>query len=147
MKAKPLHAERRRYVIKLAPGEEFVSSLTRFAAEARLGAGSFTAIGAFERVTLGFYDLDRKEYRRNEIERQVEAVSLAGNIAISDGKPKVHAHVVVADSSGRAFGGHLLEGRVRPTLEIILDESDESLTRRFDEASGLSLLDLEKKAA
>jgi hypothetical protein len=35
---------------------------------------------------------------------------------------------------------------VRPTLEIILDESDESLTRRFDEASGLSLLDLGKAA-
>ena len=37
-------------------------------------------------------------------------------------------------------GGHLLEGHVRPTLEVILTESPKHLERHFDEKAGIPLI-------
>jgi uncharacterized protein len=63
-----------------------------------------------------------------------------GNIALNDGKRKVHAHAVVAKRDASAYGGHLLEARVRPTLEVLLIESPKNLARTTDPKSGLALL-------
>ena len=41
-----------------------------------------------------------------------------------------------------ARGGHLLEGHVWPTLEVIVVESPKRLQRVYDPASGLDLIDL-----
>ena len=35
-----------------------------------------TAIGAFERITLGFFDVARKEYKRSAIQEQVELLAV-----------------------------------------------------------------------
>ena len=59
----------------------------------------------------------------------------------SAGDPKVHAHIVVGKADGTAHGGHLLQGRVRPTLEVILIETPGHLRRTFDPRTGLALLD------
>jgi predicted DNA-binding protein with PD1-like motif len=40
-----------------------------------------TAIGAFERVTFGFFELSKKDYNKIMIREQVELMSLVGNIA------------------------------------------------------------------
>jgi len=79
------------------------------------------------------------------VDEQVEVVSLIGDIALDDGNPKVHAHVVVGKKNGTTMGGHLLEAHVRPTLELVLQDSAEQLKRKFDPASGLALIDLEQK--
>ncbi len=132
----------RTYAVVFDPGEEAVAGLRAFAAEANLTAAHFTAIGAFSDVTLGFFDMDRKEYHRTPIREQVEVVSLIGNIVQYRGKPQVHAHVVVAKRDGAAYGGHLIEGHVRPTLEVVVTESPHHLRRVTDEATGLAKLDL-----
>jgi predicted DNA-binding protein with PD1-like motif len=54
----------------------------------------------------------------------------------------VHAHAVLGRRDGSTRGGHLLEGHVRPTLEVMLVESQASLRRRSDPATGLALIDL-----
>ena len=69
-------------------------------------------------------------------------MSLAGNIALKDGQPKVHAHIVVARENGNAVGGHLLEAHVRPTLEVVVTETPAYLQRREDPETGLALIDL-----
>jgi len=126
-------------------GDEVVSTLTRFAKENHIAAAHFTAIGAFSDVGLGYFDLQKKDYLRNQINEQVEVVSLIGDIALDKGEPKVHAHVVIGKRSGAAMGGHLLEAHVRPTLELVLEESGERLKRKFDPESGLALIDLGQK--
>jgi len=75
------------------------------------------------------------------IQEQVEVLSLIGDIALDDGEPKVHAHVVVGKSDGTAHGGHVLEAHVRPTLEVVLTESPRHLRKRFDPESCLALID------
>ena len=123
-------------------GDEVVAGLTRFAGTQRVGAAHFTAIGAFSEVTLGYFDRVRKEYKRMPLPEQVEVLSLIGDIALAAAdEPAVHAHVVVGLSDGATRGGHLLAGRVWPTLEVILVESPAFLRKRHDPDSGLALID------
>src|SRR6185437_16542651 len=124
-------------------GDEVISTLTNFAAKNHIAAAHFTAIGAFSDAGLGYFDLKRKDYLKNQVNEQVEVVSLIGDVALDKGKPKVHAHVVVGKRNGAAMGGHLLEAHVRPTLELVLQESGEELKRKFDAESGLALIDLD----
>lgn len=131
----------RTFAIVFATGDEVTAGLQQFAENNRLSASHFTAIGAFSRVTLGYFDWEQKDYRRIPLLEQVEVVSLIGDIALADGRPKVHAHVVVGKSDGSAHGGHLLEAYVRPTLEVVLVESPAHLRRRLDRDSGLALID------
>jgi predicted DNA-binding protein with PD1-like motif len=92
---------------------------------------------------LGYFDRDRKEYKRIEIREQVEVLSLTGDITFQDNAPKIHAHVVVGKSDGTAHGGPLLEAHVYPALELILVESPKYLQRRLDKETGLALIDLD----
>ncbi len=123
-------------------GEEVVETLTRFADDRSIDGAWFTAVGAFERATLAWWDVEGKEYRPIRVNEQVEVCSLVGNIArTADGARKVHAHVVVGLRDGSTRGGHLLEGHVRATLELFLTEAREPFARRLDEQSGLALLE------
>lgn len=132
----------RTIAVVLAPGEDPMAELADIAKRLGLTAAHFTAIGAFSSVVVGFFDPEARDYKRTAIEDQVEVASLVGNIALEKGRPRIHAHVVVTGADGAARGGHLLEGRVRPTLEIVIVESPQHLRRVFDAASGLALLDL-----
>jgi uncharacterized protein len=143
MRTKLIHeADEKTFAIVLDKGDEVTSSLLAFAKDNKLSASHFTAIGAFESVTLGFFERDGKDYKRIMIDEQVEVLSLIGDIALEDDKPKVHAHVVVGKSDGSAHGGHLLEARVWPTLEVILVESPQHLRRKMDQETGLALISL-----
>jgi uncharacterized protein len=132
-------------VVVFETGEEVISTLTAFAKQNHIAAGHFTAIGAFSDAALGYFDLQKKDYLKNKVDAQVEVVSLIGDIALDKGEPKIHAHVVVAKKDGAALGGHLLEAHVRPTLELVLQDSGEQLKRKFDPESGLALIDLKQK--
>ena len=142
MRSKKLNSET---VLVFDTGDEVVSTLTKFAKENRIGAAHFTAIGAFSDAGIGYFDLQKKDYLRNQVNEQVEVVSLIGDIALDKGEPKVHAHVVIGKRNGFAMGGHLLEAHVRPTLELVLQYSGEQLRRKFDSESGLALIDLDAK--
>jgi predicted DNA-binding protein with PD1-like motif len=132
------------YAIRFSTGEDPMAGLQELARRRELTASSLTAIGAFERAVLGFFDYDRKEYERIPVEEQCEVVSLLGNIALTDGEPSLHIHTVLGVRGGRAVAGHLLEATVRPTLEIMLTETPAHLVRCKDATTGLSLLSPEK---
>jgi uncharacterized protein len=143
MKAKQIDGgTQRTFAVVFDTGDEVLENLDIFAREQALSAAAFTGLGAFSDAVLGFFDWQRKDYKRIPIQEQVEVVSLVGNIALKGDEPKLHPHVVVANSEGRAFGGHLLEAHVRPTLEIIITESPAHLRRRTDEETGLALIRL-----
>ncbi len=131
----------RTFVVVLASGDEAVKSLTAFAAEQRLSGSHVTAIGAFSRAVVAYFDWSTKQYRQVPIDEQVEVLSLAGDITRDDDAPKLHAHVVLGKSDASAHGGHLVEAVVRPTLEVVVTELPRPLHRRFDPESGLALIE------
>jgi uncharacterized protein len=129
------------YVLVLESGDEAHSSVERFAVERNLSAAQITGIGAFSDAVLGFFDWEKKDYRKIPVREQVEVVSLVGDVAQGpDGKPALHVHAVVSRADGTAMGGHLLEAHVRPTLEVVLTESPKHLNKRKDPESGLALI-------
>ena len=142
MKSKVLddHGEKTRLLV-FDKDDEVITTLTDFAKTHAVQAAHFTAIGAFSEVVLGYFDRKRKDYAKIPLREQVEVLSLIGDIAPDKGAPKIHAHVVVGRSDGRAHGGHLLEGRVWPTLELVLSDVPQRLRRRTDPETGLALID------
>lgn len=130
------------FLLVLAPGEDAFSAITEFATAERIGAASLTALGAFERATVAWFDVATKEYVKIPIAEQVEVLSLVGDIAVDDeGRPSLHAHVVLGLRDGSVRGGHLFEGIVRPTLEVTITESPAHLRRRKRPELGLALID------
>jgi predicted DNA-binding protein with PD1-like motif len=145
MKAKLIHAgPQRTYALVFDRGDEAMQGLRSFAADHGLAAAQFTGIGAFSAVTLGYFEWQSKQYQPIVLDEQVEVLTLAGDVALSDGESQVHAHVAVAKRDGTAHGGHLLSGHVRPTLEVILTESPHHLRKRLDPELGVALIDLEQ---
>ena len=130
----------RTFALVLDAGDEAIKALSAFGSEHQLGATHFSAIGAFSSVTVAYFDWTTKEYHNVAIPEQVEVLSLAGDITFHNGKHKVHAHVVVGKADATAHGGHLVEGLVRPTLEIVLTETPAHLVRQLDPPSGLALI-------
>lgn len=121
-------------------GDAVMEGLKDFAEENGLRGAHFTAIGAFQDAVLYYFDWESKEYQDIPVREQVEVLSLAGNISDNNGKPKVHAHVVLGRRDGSTRGGHLKEAHVRPTLEVVLTEEPEQLLRQHDEETGLALI-------
>jgi len=142
MQSKLIHENNgeKTYALIFETGDDVMAGLSEFAKAKRLSAAHFTAIGAFQHVTLGYFDWESKEYKKNPVTEQVEVLSLIGDVAEKDGEPAVHAHVVVGRFDGSTRGGHLVEGRVRPTLEVILTESPSHLRKKMDPESGLALI-------
>lgn len=145
MKTALLHEHHglRTFAVVLQTGDEAIESLRTFAADQKLSGSHFTALGAFSELVVAYFDWPTKKYRNIPIAEQVEALSLVGDIGrMDDGGVKIHAHVVVGKADATALGGHLVSGRVRPTLEFVVTETPHYLRRRMDPESGLALIDL-----
>ena len=143
MQARLIHEAhgQRTFIAVLETGDEIQACLGRFAEEHRLSAAQVTAIGAFERATLRFFSWETKEYEPIPVDEQVEVVSLNGDIALdTDDKPKLHLHAVLGRRDGSLIGGDLGDGKVRPTLEVVITESPTHLQRAKDPQSGLALI-------
>jgi hypothetical protein len=74
----------RTFVLILNQGEEAFAAVTSFANEKSIGAASVTAIGAFERAKVGWFDLAAKRYSPISVDEQCEVLSLLGDIAQGD---------------------------------------------------------------
>jgi predicted DNA-binding protein with PD1-like motif len=136
-------AGERTFVVVLDAGEEAFTTLTAFAAAEGIRGASLTALGAFERATVGWFDIQAKTYRKIPVPDQSEVLSAIGDIADGDdGKPSLHMHVVLGFADGSTRGGHLLEAVVRPTLEVALVETPAHLRRRKRPDLGIALIDL-----
>ena len=131
-------------VVVLESGEEAFAALTTLANEAGITAASLTAIGAFENATVGWFDFEKKTYKKIEVTQQCEVLSAIGDVAVGDdGKASLHVHVVLGLSDGTTRGGHLLEGKVRPTLEVVLTDTPVKLRRKKRADLGIALIDVE----
>ena len=131
------------HVVILDSGEEAFTALTRFANETKIEAASVTAIGAFEKATVGWFDFTSKTYKKIEVAEQCEVLSAMGDVAVGDdGKASLHIHIVLGLSDGSTRGGHLIAGTVRPTLEIVLTEVPTRLRRKKRADLGIALIDI-----
>ena len=133
----------RMFVLVLDAGEEAFASISDFAAEAGITGAAVTAIGAFERATVGWFDFAAKTYRRIPVDEQCEVLAAIGDVAVGDDRaPSLHLHAVLGLADGSTRGGHLIDGLVRPTLEVMITETPVHLRRRGRPDLGIALIDL-----
>jgi predicted DNA-binding protein with PD1-like motif len=81
------------YVAVLDEGEEAFSALSDLVASTQFSDAQVTAVGAFERAVVGWFDRSATDYRRITITEQCEVLSLVGDIALSpgdDGRASAH---------------------------------------------------------
>jgi len=101
------------------------------------------ALGAFKRAVIAYFDIVQKKYKPIPVEEQVEVITLTGDVVRDEkDEPDLHAHTVLGLSDGTTRGGHLLEGHVRPTLEVTITETPGHLVRRKNPDLGIALIDL-----
>jgi predicted DNA-binding protein with PD1-like motif len=104
----------KQYAVIFYTGDEAFSGLLEFAKEYRVTSAHFTAIGAVSGATLGWFDPQRKMYKTIPIVGQHEVIGMSGDIALNQGKPVVHTHMVVGASDGTTRAGHVLAAYVSP---------------------------------
>jgi predicted DNA-binding protein with PD1-like motif len=121
------------YAVIFRKGDEVLSGLTDFAIQYHVGAAHFTGIGAVSGATVGWLNLPKKMYHAIHVDQQVEVLSMIGDVALYNGKPVVHAHMVFGKSDGSTVGGHLWEAHVNPTLEVFVSVDPEPLRKKPDD--------------
>jgi predicted DNA-binding protein with PD1-like motif len=131
----------RQYAVILYEGDEAFSGLLEFAEKYQVTGAHFTAIGALNRATLGWFDPQRKMYKKIPVDGQHEVIGMSGDIALYQGKPVVHAHMVVGSPDGTTLAGHVLAAYVSPTLEVMVTVDPTTMQKRLDPATGLTLID------
>ncbi len=125
---------------RLEHGADLLEEITEICRKEDIRMGRVEAIGAVSVARIGFYNQDTHEYQFFTIDQPLEILSLAGNVSIKDGESMVHAHVVLGDKEGKAFGGHLAAGTIVFACECIVEILEgPTLERGLDEKTGLPL--------
>ena len=128
------------FPLRLKPNQDLRQSLKEFARIQNIEAGFIlTAIGSLKQAAIRF--VDREEITL--LQDKFEILSLNGTVANTG----VHLHISVSDRTGRAIGGHLVDGCIiYTTAEIIIGVSEEfRFLRNPDAETGYLELEIEIK--
>ena len=131
------------YLINIDKDEKVVETLTKFCKENGIKNAKLSGIGAVKKTEIGAYDLQNKEYIKREYSEILELLSLEGNVALKDGEPFIHAHVVLSDHEMQTLGGHLFETTVGVAGEFFLTQFDGNAYRELKPDIGLACMCLE----
>jgi uncharacterized protein len=142
----------RRYVLVFERGDELMAEVKAFAERERLRAAEFTGIGAASSAKLAAFDPDTREYVYIPDPGQTEVASLTGRVTLpKDADPQdppeerqLHVHCVLSHENGSTIAGHVFELVIRPTCEVFVTESAESIARVEDPDSGLPVISLDQ---
>jgi len=98
---------------RVPKGADLATYIDDFVRGKGIRSGVLGVIGVVQKARLGFLDADTGKYIITEIDSHREIASCSGNVSLRvDGRPGIHAHIVVSDAEGRTAGGHLLDGTV-----------------------------------
>ena len=132
------------HLIRLEKGEHLAVAMEQFFAESKIEGGWIQGLGAASEVTLGFYNLNSKDYKWRKFASMMEIVALTGNVAYNQaGKMMFHLHGTFANDEFQTVGGHVKDLVAGATVELFVHRSYQAMHRQLDEATGLELLDLQ----
>ncbi len=128
---------------RLKEGDDLLKSLENIVKNEGIKSGSIQLIGSLKKVNVGYYDREKGKYLNKTAEGVFELVSCMGDISWKEETPVVHIHMAVSSYNGKIFLGHVLENNiVDATVEYIIFEFDKEVYRKYDESTGLHLLEV-----
>ena len=131
----------KQYAVIFYQGDEVYSGLQEFAEKYHVTSAHFTAIGALNGAIVGWFDPQRKMYKKIAINGQHELIGMSGDIALYQGRPVVHTHMVVGGPDGTTRAGHVLEAYASPTVEAMVTVDPVTMRKRLDPETNLTLID------
>lgn len=133
-----------KYVIKIERGEMIMVSLGQFCKDEKIKNGLISGVGAVDWTEMAHYSVDTKKYSSFIFEEALEVISLNGNVFLDEKGEDViiHVHAAMGKSDGQMVGGHLVEARVAAACEIVLENIETEIGKKYDETTGLKLMDL-----
>lgn len=118
---------------RLDRGEEIGAQLKIIGEKEQIKLGSITALGSVNDFTVGVFDTEEKQFYPNKFQGAFEITNLFGTITTKDGEYYAHLHMMVGDKKGQVFGGHLIEGTIAATCEMIITIMDGTVEREYKE--------------
>jgi predicted DNA-binding protein with PD1-like motif len=126
-------------------GEGILETIIEYCKQEKISSGYVQGIGAISTPSIGYFDLEKKEYVTNNMDFNAELVNCSGNIAKNKetGDIIAHLHMVVGDQKCHTYGGHVLaNNKISVTGEFIIFETEGGNYRSVDDEFKLMLLDL-----
>jgi predicted DNA-binding protein with PD1-like motif len=129
--------------IRLFENEEILDQIKKSCKDHNVKtAVILSGIGQIKNTKLGYFK-KKGDYCPESFDKPLELLSLTGNICKQDNEYFIHTHSILGDEKKRAFGGHLIEGKVSVTAEIIIIKTPIEIKRELDKKTGLQALNLE----
>jgi predicted DNA-binding protein with PD1-like motif len=135
------------YVLIFGQGDEVLSGVLDFATKNNIKNAHIAGIGAFSKATAAWYDREKRMFKLNPINEEVEVGALIGDIATTNGKPAPHIHFAASRADATMLGGHLIEGYVFPTMEVYITAYDKPIYKKLLKEGDLdvNVIDLDAK--
>ena len=130
------------YVIRIYKDADLVETLHQFLKDNNITSGSISGIGATDDVTIGYFDVVKKEYVKKRFKEPFEILSITGNVSMVDDNPFAHIHIMLGREDFSVIGGHLVSANISVTCEIYLTAFDIKISRILDPDTNLKLLDI-----
>lgn len=131
------------HVIRLDKGERWSEAFARFTAQTKAEGAWVSIIGGVLEVTLGYYNIRKKEYQWQTVPGLREITGIQGNIALNEqGEPMAHLHGSFSDQGYQMIGGHVKDFVAAATVEVFVHRFNRPLHRKTDPEVGLQTLNL-----
>lgn len=141
------------HCFRLHPGDKLMPSLKQAATIILSRSGCqaafiVTAVGSLQSATIRLANASRTDVdgditSGNDIityNQRFEVVSLVGTFSQHDG---CHVHIALSDAEGKTVGGHLIDGTIFTTCEIVLGTADNvKFSRIMDDSTGYNELEV-----
>lgn len=129
--------------IRLFPDEDIFKKLEEACKKYKVDtAVIISGIGQLKDFKLGYFK-EKGNYTQEHFKTPHELLSLEGNIARRDEEYIFHLHAALSNEKKEVIGGHLVEGLVEVTNEIVLLKTELRFERKIEDSTGLEGMFLE----
>ena len=126
-------------VARIDRKEEILEKIKEIALKENIKLANINALGATDECEVGVYNVEEKQYHKNNFKGAYEIVSLTGSINTMNGEFYSHLHMSCGDEQGHVIGGHLNKAIVSATCEMFIYILDGEVDRFKDDITGLNL--------
>lgn len=130
------------FVVRLEIGDEIIDSLSNLSVQENIKAATVQGLGAVDKIDIGYYSTEDKIYHTAEYNKQMEMITLNGNISVKDGEPYLHLHAAFSDERYSMIAGHLNKAYISITAEIFVTVLNGEINRTVSKQTGLNIFDI-----
>ena len=123
-------------VLRLDEGDELNACVEQACREHKVRSARVSGIGALKQARLRVLNQSGDGFVFRELCRNMEIISITGNVTADGEGLMVHLHLSAADDSFQLVGGHVASCVITNTAELWITETD-GVLRRAETAEGL----------